>query len=64
MAKRFLRIEIIPTRRTDLPCAGCGCFRTEFAIVPVTASEPPRDADAHAGVHRACIDNLHMKRGS
>lgn len=65
---RFLRIAIIRTQRTDLPCAACGMFRTEFAILPASAREPMEDEEADTntfvGVHRDCIEKLYFKRGS
>lgn len=65
MKARFLRVAYVPTKRTDLPCASCGNFRTDFAILPAGAAEQDEpDQHAHVGVHRACIDNLHSKRGT
>jgi hypothetical protein len=56
--EKRIKITIAKTRRTDLPCACCGGFRTEFAVI----GNGSTDEDAHAGVHRACIAKLHTKR--
>jgi hypothetical protein len=56
--KKRLRIEVVPTKRTDLTCIYCGRFRAEFAIVGVLPEgEPPfpiTENSAQAGLHRKC----------
>lgn len=53
-ARRFLRVQIAKTTRTDLLCIHCGGFgnaRPMFAIIA-----PGQDtADAQTGIHRKCI---------
>lgn len=52
---KALKVQIEKTTRTDLMCIACGGFRTEFAIVP-------EGFDPCAGVHRACIERVHVRR--
>jgi hypothetical protein len=58
----YLRIRIAPTRRTDLACIVCGCFRTELAIIPLGGDASRESADSQAGIHRACRDSAHQKK--
>ncbi len=56
------RVQLAPTRRTDLVCMSCGRFRTEFAVVPVGGDATREATDSHVGVHRACLANIHLRR--
>ena len=58
------RVQLVPTRRTDLVCMSCGRFRTELAVVPVGGDASRETLDSHVGVHRACLGNVHRKKGS
>ena len=55
---KTIRVELAPTKRTDLMCVGCSGFMTEYAIVPPGFA----DGDAAAGVHRQCIALLEYRR--
>jgi hypothetical protein len=57
-----MRVQLVATRRTDLPCAFCGRFRTELAIVPVDGDASRETADSHVGVHKACVEHVHLRR--
>jgi hypothetical protein len=56
------RVQLVPTRRTDLVCMSCGRFRTEFAVVPIGGDTTRETIDSHVGVHRACVDRVHSRR--
>ncbi len=56
------RVQLAPTRRTDLVCMSSGRFRTEFAVVPVGGDATREATDSHVGVHRACLANIHLRR--
>lgn len=56
------RVQLVPTRRTDLVCMSCGSFRTELAVVPVGGDTTRETTDSHVGVHRACLTNIHLRR--
>lgn len=56
--QHVIRIRAVPTTRTDLICVRCGCFRTQFAIVPVPGSEE------HVGVHKGCLLEYGSRRGA
>lgn len=49
---RALRILVRATTRTDLPCIGCGGFRTELAVVVLGEGE------AHCGLHERCVGKV------
>jgi hypothetical protein len=57
-AARTIRVQLVPITRTDLMCVVCGCFRTELGI------SHTGEGDMQSGLHRACIDAVHVKRGS
>jgi hypothetical protein len=46
---KTIKIEIVPTDRTDLLCIRCGMFRTDYAV------QPSPGAEQHVGVHAACL---------
>jgi hypothetical protein len=57
--RRNVKIALERVTRTDLMCAACGSFRTEWAIVPnpmVGGVE-----EAMVGVHTKCIDSLGVR---
>jgi hypothetical protein len=56
--RQFLRVALVKTSRTDLPCIACGRFRTEFAIV----APGKGDESAHVGVHRRSQVQIHAPR--
>lgn len=56
------RVQLAPTRRTDLVCMSCGRFRTEFAVVPIGGDTTREANDSHVGVHRACLGTVHLRR--
>lgn len=58
---RFVKIGIEKTTRTDLVCIACGKFHTEFAILH--ARSLGGDDASEAGLHRACIEDVHQKKG-
>jgi len=58
---KYLRVRVEPTTLTHLVCVLCGRFRTELAIV--TPSDVD-DREPQAGVHRACANIIHAKRGA
>ena len=53
--KRFCKVALERVSRTDLICIGCGCFRTEWAIVSMGGAEPV------AGLHTKCIPGMHVR---
>jgi hypothetical protein len=53
--QKLIKVKLEKVQRTDLICIGCGCFRTDWAIVSSPGAEPV------AGVHSKCIDDLHVK---
>lgn len=53
--QKLIKVKLEKVQRTDLICIGCGCFRTDWAIVPSPGAEPV------AGIHSKCIGNLHVK---
>jgi hypothetical protein len=59
-ARKFLRVELVPTDLSHLVCVGCGSFNVQFAIV--VDNDP--DYDAHVGVHKKCISRVKAKRGT
>jgi hypothetical protein len=65
MKSRNIKIRLESIKRTDLICVGCGCFRTEWAIVPALPPAalryPAPDVEPVAGVHTRCLDSLHVK---
>jgi hypothetical protein len=56
MQRKHIRIALEPTDVTFLMCIVCGKFRTEYAVVTTIGPE--------VGIHKACIDQAHQKRGS
>lgn len=53
--QKLIKVKLEKVQRTDLICIGCGCFRTDWAIVPTPGAEPV------AGIHSKCIGALHVK---
>ena len=58
MATKYLRIMVVPTKRTDLLCMRCGRFGSQLAVV-----FPDRldDQQAEAGVHKGCVDATRVR---
>lgn len=54
---RRLRIELVPTERTDLICISCGGFRTDLEVKRF--HDP-----AMAGLHSSCINDVRVTRGA
>lgn len=60
-----IKVKLLPSTRTDLPCVLCGCFllnnsrKRHFAIVRPDAAD---DADASAGIHNECRAGMTVKR--
>lgn len=60
-----IKLKLVPTTRTDLPCAGCGGFLLRsgrgksWAIV---SPEAANDELANVGLHRECKDVMNVRR--
>jgi hypothetical protein len=52
-----LRLLVRRTRRTDLPCAACGGFRTDLEVVVDRG-----DGEAQVGLHKQCVDRVRARR--
>lgn len=55
---KMIKIQLEKTSRTDLICVSCGGFVTEYAIVRGGGFEP------NAGIHRSCINDVHVRRAT
>lgn len=57
--RKLVKIALERITRTDLICASCGGFRTEWAILPGVNS---LDSEPMAGLHTKCIDSIHVRK--